>query len=263
MRQPAIIHPNRNIGDTVALLPAQVVGDRGPLREIIRTEGGDDSAQLLTVTLMGSGVFDSSLSSTPANPSAPIDPRGPLFATIEWGVKGTRSAVEIDLPQGGVVFSLVASYLRVSARYDGLVTVNGAQLDPAASGGHSPGPEQRAGAMVGYGSYGCSCRLTRTFRFSDVPLPSSDPDAPPPRTELVRVPSFGRRVLASGLGIQAAGRRIRVVSYDRNTVLEDAVFAPGDPPRFVTLPGDAAFVALENLGPRVLVTPALVFEIAI
>jgi hypothetical protein len=81
---------------------------------------------------MGSGVFDSSLPSRPLDPAAPVNPRGPLFSTIEWGIKGTRSAVEIDLPQGGVVFSLVASYLRISARYDGLVTVNGVQPDPGA-----------------------------------------------------------------------------------------------------------------------------------
>jgi hypothetical protein len=222
---------------------------------VVRSRGGDDRAQLLTLTIAGSGVFESSLI------SASSAPRGPIIALIEWGIRGARAKAEVDIPQGGVVFSLVASYVQVAARYDGMVLVNGAQLDPEATGSPNPGPSQRVAAMVGYGSYGPTSRLTRTFRLNDVPPPPGIPDVGPV-SDPVRVPAFARRVQVMGLGLDAASYRVLVGTFD-STPNTDVAFGPGSPSRAIDLPGDAGFVQVENLGSATLANPTLVFEIGL
>jgi hypothetical protein len=250
-----IVDPDRTIGDTVELVPGNAPGEKGRLREIIRTRGGDEQAQLLTVTIAGSGIFESSVTS---DSSAP---RGPLVAVVEWGVRGARAKAELDIPQGGIVFSLVASYVQAAARYDGLLLVNGEQLDSAATGAPTPGPRQRVGAMVGYGSYGPSSHLTRTFRLDDLdpPDPGGDEGS---FTNRIRVPSFAKRVQLMGLGLETVSYRVRLGAFDSLTIV-DVLFKPGEPSRPLDLPGDAGFVEIQNLGPDVLANPTLVFELAL
>jgi hypothetical protein len=180
---------------------------------------------------------------------------------VEWGIKGGRAVVEMDIPAGGVVFSIVASYVRVSARYDGLLAINGTQLDPAAVGGDDPSPRQRVGAMVGYGPYGAPTRLTRTFRLDDIPV-SGDIDAPP-RSPRIAVPAFAKRVLVSGRGAQATAYSVRLSGFDPALILDEFRFEVGEPPRTIDLPGDCAFVVVENHGPEKLGTPALTFELGL
>jgi hypothetical protein len=265
-----IVHPDRTIGDTAELVPGNARGDRGPLKEIIRTRGGDTRAQLLTVTIVGSGVYESSLR------GASSAPRGPLVGVVEWGFRGAKAKMELDIPQGGVVFSLVASYVQVAARYDGLVVVNEQQLDPAATGGVNPGPRQRVGAMVGYGSYGAASRLTRTLRVDDVPPPGGGggeieiasiegegtDEGPTNVSARVRVPPFARRVLVTGLGLESSAYRLRFGTF-RGAPVGDAGFRSSDAPRAIDLPGDAAFIEVENLGPDTLLNPAFVFELGV
>jgi hypothetical protein len=260
-RDPPLIDPDRTIGDTAELVPGNAPGEPGRLRGIIRTRGGDGQAQLLTVTIAGSGVFESSLT------SASAAARGPLVAVVEWGIRGGRAKAELDIPQGGVVFCLVASDVKISARYDGLLLVNGTQLDPEATGAPEPGPKQRVGAMVGYGSYGPTTRLTRTFRLDDVPAPGIPP---PPAIPLplptvsarVGVPPFARRVQLIGLGIDGVSYRVRIGTFGPDPSA-DVLFAAGTAPRTIDLPGDASFVEIENLGPDALVNPTLVFELGL
>jgi hypothetical protein len=271
-RDLPIVHPDRTIGDSVELVPARERGQRGPLREIIRTRGRDEGAQLLTVAVVGSGVFESSLTATPSAA------RGPLVAVIEWGVRGARAKAEIDIPLGGVIFSLVASYIQVAARYDGLLLVNGVQLDPEATGGSNPAPKQRVAAMVGYGAYGPASRLTRTFRVDDIPKPgppdelvagavaaagivAAVPDVPR-RSGRIGVPAFARRVQILGLEIDAVAYRVRIGTFSLTATI-DVLFVVGQPPRILDLPGDAAFVEVENLGPDVLVNPTFVFDVGL
>jgi hypothetical protein len=246
-----IIHPDRKIGDSREIIPGNAPGERGPLTEIIRTQGGDERAQVLTVSIMGSGVFGSDTGEAP---------RGPLFATIEWGVQGARSTAEIDLPAGGVTFSVVASYLRVKARYDGLVRVNGTQLDPEAVGAPNPGPRQRVAAMVGYGSYSQPTRLTRTFRMDSIPAPSVG--EPLVGSALIRRPAFARSVRVSGRGLDAVVYTVRFIGFDPTVRLDEVTFGVGTPARTLELPGDCAFVDMTNSGPTAIATPAFTFEMA-
>ena len=89
--------------------------------------------------------------------------------------------------------SVVASYLLISARYDGMVLLNGATMDPRVFGGQDPGPHQRVGAMVGYGSYGRASRLTRTVRLDNIAA-AQPVDGLPGSSSPVRVPAFARNL---------------------------------------------------------------------
>src|SRR5512138_917693 len=87
MRDKPIIHPDRIIGDTAELIPGRDLGAHGPLKGILRTQGDDEGAQLLTLTIAGPPTYGSSLETDSG------EPRGPLFAVVEWGIKGARSSV--------------------------------------------------------------------------------------------------------------------------------------------------------------------------
>jgi hypothetical protein len=248
-----IVHPDRTIGDSVELVPGNAVGDRGPVKEILRTRGGDARAQLLTVTVVGSGVYESDLR------GASLAPRGQLVGLIEWGVGGAKSKAEFDIPIGGAVFSIVASYVHIAARYDGLLFVNGFQLDPAAFGGSAPGPKQRVGAMVGYGSYGATGKLTRTIRVPDLAVAT---DEGLNISHRIRVPPFARRLLVLGLKLDETSYRIRFGTF-RDPHDGDVLVPLAQTPSAIELPGDATFVEVENLGPTVLQNLTFVFELKV
>lgn len=247
-----IVHPERTIGDSVELVPGSTLGEPGPVREILRTRGGDQRAQLLTVTVVGSGVYESSLR------GASNDARGPLVGLLEWGIRGAKAKIEFDIPQGGVTLSVVASYVQLAARYDGLLLANGVQLDPAATGGQNPGPKQRVAAMLGYGAYGAAARLTRTFRLDNL---SAAVGAEGRISNRLRVPPFGRRVLVSGLGLDGNTYRVRFGALHAEPD-GDILFEVGEPPRLIDLPGDATYVEVANAGATVVTNPVLVFELA-
>jgi hypothetical protein len=251
-----IIHGDRNIGDTVELIPGNAPGRRGPLKEIMRTQGEDDGAQLLTLTISGPPTYESSMG------AHPLDSRGPLFAVVEWGIKGARAAVELDLPPGGLTMSVVASYLQISARYDGMVLLDGKPMDSRAVGGQNPGPRQRVGAFVGYGSYGRSSRLTRTFRLDSIPPAKLDDGVLPSSSPEIRVPAFARRVTITAKN--PAGFGLTLFGPGNSDGLDSIKLADTIDQATVDLPGDCTTLVLDNYNLNAnLVTPALTFEIAL
>jgi len=251
MSTKSIIHSDRNIGDTVELIPASVPGQRGPLKEILRTQGEDGEAQLLTLTISGPPTYESSLIADP------LESRGPLFAVVEWGIKGARATAELDLPPGGITMSVVASYLQISARYDGLVLLNGSPIDPRAFGGPNPGPRQRVGAFVGYGSYGRASRLTRTFRLDTIAIAQKGESIIPGSSPRIRVPAYGRQVTVTGANLDRFALRL----FGANTNCEfDFIWLEAT----VALPGDCVSVILDNYNTNSsLITPALTFDLAL
>ena len=256
MADKPIIHSDRNIGDTAELIPASVAGRRGPLKEILRTQGEDDEAQLLTLTIAGPPTYDSSLATDPS------EPRGPLFAEVEWGIKGARAMVELDLPPGGITMSVVASYLRISARYDGLVLLNGSTIDPRAFGGQNPGPRQRVGAFVGYGSYGRASRLTRTFRLDNIPTAETGESINPGSSPRIRVPAFARQVTVTAAN--PSGFALRLFGSNGDARLDEILMADGVEQATVALPGDCVSLILDNYNLNGnLITPALTFDLAL
>jgi hypothetical protein len=259
MTELPIIHGDRNIGDTAVLIPASTVGQRGPLKEILRTQGEDEQAQLLTLTIAGPPVYESSFAGDPS------ESRGPLFAFVEWGIKGARASAELDLPPGGLTMSVVASFLRVSARYDGLVQVNGLQLDPRATGGMDPRPRQRVGAIVGYGAYGPASRLTRTFRLDDIGTAVLDPDGLIPKEgPRVRVPSFARRLVVTGRNVAGGDIGVRCFGADPGRAFDVVGGLSGQGVLTIPLPGDCVSVIVENRSTtEPLRTPGLTFELAV
>jgi hypothetical protein len=256
MAGKSIIHSDRNIGDTVELIPGRVPGQRGPLKEILRTQGEDDEAQLLTLTIAGPPTYESSLTVDP------LESRGPLFAVVEWGIKGARSTVELDLPIGGITMSVVASYLQLSARYDGMVLLNGTPTDPRAFGGQNPGPRQRVGAFVGYGSYGRASRLTRTFRLDNIPTAEAGESINPGSSPRIRVPAFARHVTVTGAN--PAGFALRLFGSSSNVAFDQILVADTVTQATVALPGDCVSVVLDNYNLNGnLITPALTFDLAL
>jgi hypothetical protein len=250
-----IIHSDRNIGDTAELVPGRSPGQRGPLKEILRTQGEDDEARLLTLTISAPPTYESSLSTDPS------EPRGPLFAVVEWGIKGARASVELDLPPGGLTMSVVASYLLISARYDGMVLLNGATMDPRVFGGQDPGPHQRVGAMVGYGSYGRASRLTRTVRLDNIAA-AQPVDGLPGSSSPVRVPAFARNLTVTAAN--PAGFAVRLFGRNSGVELDVVTFADTVSEATVALPGDCISVVLDNYNVNAsLITPALTFELAL
>ncbi len=256
MADKPIIHSDRNIGDTAELIPGNELGRRGPLKEILRTQGEDDEAQLLTLTIAGPPTFDSSLATDPS------EPRGPLFAEVEWGIKGARATVELDLPPGGLTMCVVASYVRISARYDGMAALNEGQIDPRAFGGQNPGPRQRVGAFIGYGSYGRASRLTRTFRLDDIPQADNGEGITPGSSPRIRVPAFARQVTVTAYN--PAGFSLRLFGASDTFPLDEIWVEDGIQVATVPLPGDCVSLILDNYNINGnLVTPALTFDLAL
>jgi hypothetical protein len=256
MADKPIIDSDRNIGDTAELIPGSAPGRRGPLKEILHTQGADDEAQLLTLTIAGPPTFDSSLVVDPS------EPRGPLFAEVEWGIKGARALVELDLPPGGLTMSVVASDVRISARYDGMVLLNGAPFDPKAFGGQNPGPRQRVGAFVGYGSYGRASRLTRTFRLDNISIAELGESVTPGSSPRIRVPAFARKVTITAAN--PAGFSVRLFGPSDVSPLDEIRSEDGIQQTTVPLPGDCVSLILDNYNINAgLITPALTFDLAL
>ncbi len=89
-----------------------------------------------------------------------------------------------------------------------------------------------------------------------------DIDAPPlsPR---IAVPAFAKRLLVTGRSAQATAYSVRLSGFDPALTLDEIRFELSEPPRTIDLPGDCAFVVIENLGPEELGTPALTFELGL
>lgn len=109
-----------------------------------RTDSND--AEMLTVTVGAVPI---------ENPLAIMKARD-LFATITWGVGGASYSCDIDLIYG-MTFSLMASYLRVDATYNGIAPDVGGPTVFQVSGG------------VGYGTYtNPNSSTRRTFLLADI-----------------------------------------------------------------------------------------------
>ena len=163
---------------------------------------------------------------------------------------------------GGVPMCLVASNVRISARYDGMMALNEGQIDPRAFGGQNPGPRQRVGAFIGYGSYGRASRLTRTFRLDDIPQADNADDITPGSSPRIRVPAFARQVTVTAYN--PAGFSLRLFGSSENFALDEIWFEDGIQVATVPLPGDCVSLILDNYNINGnLVTPALTFDLAL
>ena len=144
----------RNPGRIAELRP-------GDSRDVLDLQWKDHVAHVICVTLIG--------------PPEGL-PAG-CVALVQWGAGEAEAEAEIDVGVGGVVFTVPASAIRVTAR-----------CDSARSGAEgSPPTIVRLGAFASVGSGNRASRLTRTRVIDAVPAGASVSIEVPPFAKAVRV----------------------------------------------------------------------------
>src|SRR5262245_21928906 len=141
----------RNPGRTVELTV-------GSSQDVLDLRWRDEIAHVICVTLIGPPAFGVGLVNAAA-----------CVALVQWGAGEAEAEAEIDFGVGGVVFTVPASAIRITAEYE-------ANL----SGSESP-PSVRVGAFASVGTGARLSRLTRTrFQGSTVdPGAAVDFEVPP------------------------------------------------------------------------------------
>jgi len=160
----------RNPGRTVEL-------NVGGSQDILDLQWRDEIAHVICVTLIGPPAFGASQVNAAS-----------CVALVQWGAGDAEAEAEIDFGVGGVVFTLPASSIRITAEYE-------ANL----SGSESP-PAVRVGAFASVGSGARTSRLTRTrFQPSSVDSGVAIDFEVPPFAKAVRVLGGDQTTRALGL----------------------------------------------------------------
>lgn len=137
----------------------------GGSQDVLDLQWRDEIAHVICVTLVG-----------PPRASAGAINAAACVALVQWGSGEAEAEAEIDFGLGGVVFTVPASSIRITAEYEGNL-----------SGSESP-PPVRIGAFASVGSGGRTSRLTRTRYQSATVDPAASVDFEvPPFAKAVRV----------------------------------------------------------------------------
>jgi hypothetical protein len=141
----------RNPGRVVDLSP-------GDTQDVLDLQWKDEIAHVICVTLIGPPAFSAD------QPNAAV-----CVALVQWGAGEAEAEAEIDFGVGGVVFTLPASSIRITARYEATFVTG--ESDPVV----------RIGAFASVGSGARQTRLTRTRIEADKidPAASAEFDVPP------------------------------------------------------------------------------------
>jgi hypothetical protein len=210
----------RNPGRIAELRP-------GDSRDVLDLQWKDYVAQVICVTLIG--------------PPEGL-PAG-CVALVQWGAGEAEAEAEIDLGVGGVVFTVPASAIRVTAR-----------CDSARSGAEgSPTTIVRLGAFASVGSGNRSSRLTRTRVVDAVAAGASVSINVPPFAKAVRV-----------LAGDQATRAFRLDFFGIvSTPLYSIQVPAGSEAPLVDLAPDVSAVGLTNTAATALPGGRAIFELGI
>jgi len=217
----------RNPGRIVELSP-------GSSRDLLDLRWKDEIARVICVTLVGPPATG------PDGANAAV-----CVALVQWGAGEAETEAEIDFGVGGVVFTVPASSIRITADYE------------ATFAGGERAPTVRLGAFASVGGGDRRARLTRTRIAPD--------QIDPAGSVAFEVPPFGRaiRVLA---GDQAT-RALRLDFFSDPTVPTPAYsveMAAGTAAPPVDLTPDITSVLLTNTGAAALPAGArAIFELGI
>ena len=149
----------------------------GESKDVLDLRWKDELAHVICVTLIGPPANDGEETVAAA-----------CVAEVEWGAGEAEAHAEVDFGVGGVVFTLPASSIRITAIYEG----NFAATESA--------PSVRVGAFASVGSGARTSRLTRTkFRGESLDPAQAVDFEVPPFAKAVRV-----------LGGDQAARALRV-----------------------------------------------------
>jgi hypothetical protein len=205
----------------------------GGSQDILDLRWRDEIAHVICVTLIGPPAFGA----TQVNAAACV-------ALVQWGAGEAEAEAEIDFGVGGVVFTLPASSIRITAEYEANLSAS-----------ESP-PAVRVGAFASVGSGDRRSRLTRTrFHGSSV-----DPAV----TVEFDVPPFGKAVRVLG-GDQAT--RALQLDFFSDTAQPPIYSVPvpsGAASPLVDLSPDITTVRMTNVGAAALPAGArAIFELGI
>jgi hypothetical protein len=217
----------RNPGRIAELSP-------GGSQDLLDIQWKDEIAHVICVTLVGPPA------QTAGDANAAV-----VVAHVQWGAGESEAEAEIDFGVGGVVFTLPASSIRITAEYEATF----------ASGERAP--VVRVGAFASVGSGARQTRLTRTI-FETDPIPAAAQAS-------FEVPPFARavRVLAG----DEATRSFRL-DFFSDVALPNPAYsvevAPGAPAPLVDLAPDITTVVMTNTAAAPLPQGArAVFELGI
>jgi hypothetical protein len=190
----------------------------GSSQDVLDLQWKDEIAHVICVTLIG-----------PPAVSGGAPNAVSCVAFVQWGAGEAEAEAEIDFGIGGVVFTLPASSIRITAEYEG----NFAQ-------GESPQPI-RVGAFASVGSGARQTKLTRT-RFVSASIP-------PAGTATFEVPPFAKALRV--LGGDDASRSLQIDFFSdlaAPTPLYSVEVSAGAPSPLVDLAPDITSVVLTNTG---------------
>ena len=210
----------RNPGRIAELRP-------GDSRDVLDLQWKDEIAHVICVTLVG--------------PPEGL-PAG-CVAFVQWGAGEAEAEAEIDVGIGGVVFTVPASAIRVTAR-----------CDSAPSGAEgSPPVIVRLGAFASVGSGNRQSRLTRTRVIGDVAAGASVSLDVPPFAKAIRVLAGDQATRAYRLDF------FGIVS----TPLYSVEVPAGDEAPLIDIAPDVSAVGLTNTAAAALPGGRAVFELGI
>jgi hypothetical protein len=217
----------RNPGRIVQLSP-------GDSRDLLDLQWEDEIARVICVTLVGPPASNQDLAHAAV-----------CVALVQWGAGEAVAEAEIDFGVGGVVFTVPASSIRITAEYE------------ATFAGGERTPTVQVGAFASVGSGNRYSRLTRTR----IDPNQIDPGA----STAFEVPPFARavRVLTGDQATRAL--RLDFFSDPGTTVPAYSVEVPaGAPSPLVDLSPDITSVTVTNTGPAALSAGArALFELGI
>ena len=205
----------------------------GGSQDVLDLQWRDEIAHVICVTLIG----------PPATSAGQVNAAA-CVALVQWGAGGAEAEAEIDFGLGGVVFTVPASSIRITAEYEGNF-----------GGSESPQPV-RVGAFASVGSGARTSRLTRTrFEGSSVDPAAAVDFEVPPFAKAVRV-----------LAGDQATRALRIDFFSDTSlppIYSVPVPAGADSP-LVDLSPDITTVRMTNTGAGALAMGArAIFELGI
>src|SRR3954447_11820695 len=205
----------------------------GNSQDVLDLRWTDEIAHVICVTLIGPPAFGASQVNAAA-----------CVALVQWGAGEAEAEAEIDFGVGGVVFTLPASSIRITAEYEGNF-----------SGSESP-PPVRVGAFASVGSGARMSRLTRTrFQGSSV-----DPAA----TVDFEVPPFAKAVRILGGDQATRALQIDFFSDTGQPPIYSVPLPAGAESPLVDLSPDITTVRMTNVGAAALPAGArAIFELGI
>ena len=193
----------------------------------------DEIAHVICVTLVGPPTSDGEQILAAA-----------CVAFVEWGAGEAEAEAEIDFGVGGVVFTVPASSIRITAAYEGNFSASEST------------PPVRVGAFASVGSGARASRLTRT-RFQALAVA-------PTQSVSFEVPPFAKAVRVLGGDQATRALRLDFFSDTGQPSIYSVPVAAGAESPLVDLSPDITSVQLTNTGAIPLAMGArAIFELGI